>query len=195
MWVLIDNYDSFTHILHHYLLNTGNACTVIRNDELSLAELIALHPTRLIISPGPQTPYESGISLAAIAHFHNKIPILGICLGHQALGVFFEAQLCHAPRPMHGKISKVKHFGHPIFEGITSPFEAMRYHSLCIQLDNDDATLLSLAIAEDDQVLMAVAHRSLPLIGIQFHPESIGTSDGQLMINNWAKMKWQTELY
>jgi anthranilate synthase/aminodeoxychorismate synthase-like glutamine amidotransferase len=190
MWVLIDNYDSFTHILHHYLLNTGNACTVIRNDELSLAELIALNPTRLIISPGPQTPYESGISLAAIAHFHQQIPILGICLGHQALGVFFEAQLSHAPQPMHGKTSRVAHFGHPLFEGIPSPFEAMRYHSLRIQLADDDASLVSLAIAEDDQVLMALAHRSLPLIGIQFHPESIGTAYGQVMINNWAKMNW-----
>ena len=190
MWVLIDNYDSFTHILHHYLLNTGNACTVIRNDALSLAELIALKPTRLIISPGPQTPYESGISLAAIAHFHQQIPILGICLGHQALGVFFEAQLSHAPQPMHGKTSRVAHFGHALFEGIPSPFEAMRYHSLRIQLADEDASLVSLAIAEDDQVLMALAHRSLPLIGIQFHPESIGTAYGQVMINNWAKMNW-----
>lgn len=190
MWVLIDNYDSFTHILHHYLMHTGNECTVIRNDAISLDELIALAPTRLIISPGPQTPHEAGITLAAIAYFHNKIPILGICLGHQALGVFFELPLQHAPQPMHGKTSSIEHFGHPLFEGIPNIFEAMRYHSLCLQCTEAHPELQSIAIATDDQVVMAVAHPSLPLIGIQFHPESIGTANGQVMINNWAKMNW-----
>lgn len=187
MWVLLDNYDSFTHILHHYLLHTGNECIVIRNDELTVEELIALNPERLIISPGPQTPHEAGISLRAIEHFYDKIPILGICLGHQALGMFFDAPLLHSPAPMHGKTSKVKHNGHLIFRGIYEEFEVMRYHSLCIDLSNNEE-LLPIAFASDDKVIMACAHKNLPLIGLQFHPESIGTPCGQQMIDNWAKM-------
>jgi anthranilate synthase/aminodeoxychorismate synthase-like glutamine amidotransferase len=187
MWVLLDNYDSFTHILHHYLLHTGNDCIVIRNDELSIEALAALHPSRLIISPGPQTPREAGISLKAIEYFHDKIPVLGICLGHQALGMFFDAPLLHSPAPMHGKTSIVKHNGHAIFKGIDEEFEVMRYHSLCIDLSNNKA-LVPIACATDDTVLMACAHKNLPLIGLQFHPESIGTPYGQQMIDNWAKM-------
>lgn len=187
MWVLLDNYDSFTYILHHYLLHTGNDCIVIRNDELTLEELIALNPERLIISPGPQTPLEAGISLAAIGYFHDKIPILGICLGHQAIGMFFGAGLVHSPAPMHGKTSKVKHNGHFIFKGIEAEFEVMRYHSLCLDLKENDA-LIPLAYSDDDSVLMALAHPSLPLIGLQFHPESVGTPMGQRMIDNWATM-------
>lgn len=187
MWVLIDNYDSFTHILHHYLLHTGNNCVVIRNDEVTVEELVELKPERLIISPGPQTPREAGISLEAIEYFHNKIPILGICLGHQALGMFFDAPLLHSPTPMHGKTSKVKHNGHFIFEGIGKEFEVMRYHSLCIDVSNNKE-LLPIAFSTDDNVLMACAHRNLPLIGLQFHPESVGTPCGQQMIDNWAKM-------
>lgn len=187
MWVLLDNYDSFTHILHHYLLHTGNDCVVIRNDEVTVEELAAMNPERLIISPGPQTPREAGISLNAIEHFQDKIPILGICLGHQALGMFFGAPLIHNPAPRHGKTSLVKHNGHLIFEGIDEEFEVMRYHSLCIDLSNNKA-LLPIAFASDDNVLMACAHKNLPLIGLQFHPESIGTPCGQQMIDNWAKM-------
>lgn len=187
MWVLLDNYDSFTHILHHYLLHTGNSCQVIRNDAIDLEALIALKPERIILSPGPKTPKEAGITLAVIAHFHDKIPILGICLGHQALGMYFGAQLLHSPAPMHGKTSMVQHNGHLIFEGVAPVFEVMRYHSLCIDLAAC-AALESLAISEDDGVLMALAHKKLPLIGLQFHPESIGTKDGQQIIDNWAKM-------
>jgi anthranilate synthase/aminodeoxychorismate synthase-like glutamine amidotransferase len=187
MWVLLDNYDSFTHILLHYLLNTGNDCMVVRNDEKSVQQLAAIKPERLIISPGPQTPIEAGITLEAIEYFHTQIPILGICLGHQALGMFFSAPLLHCPTPMHGKTSMVQHDGHPIFEGINTTFEAMRYHSLCIHLENNK-TLLPIAFAKDDQVIMGICHKSLPLIGLQFHPESIGTPNGQQIINNWAKM-------
>lgn len=189
MWVLLDNYDSFTYILHHYLLHTGNECRVIRNDELTVDQIAALNPSRLIISPGPQTPLEAGISLAAIEYFHTKIPILGICLGHQALGMFFGAPLKHSPEPMHGKTSLVRHNSHPVFAGIDLEFEVMRYHSLCIDISQNDE-LVPLASSNDDDILMAFAHRSLPLIGLQFHPESIGTPSGQRMIDNWAKMNF-----
>lgn len=187
MWVLIDNYDSFTHILHHYLLLSGHECTVLRNDETDLQALAALQPERLIISPGPQTPAESGISMEAIRFFHDKIPILGICLGHQALGRFFGAPLLHSPQPMHGMKSIVQHSGHALFRNIPETFEVMRYHSLCIDISNC-APLLPLATASDDGVLMAFTHKDLPLTGIQFHPESIGTSYGQQIIDNWAGM-------
>ena len=185
MWVLLDNYDSFTHILHHYLLLTGHECVVLRNDEVSVSELAAINPSRLIISPGPQTPLQAGISLGAIAHFYDKIPILGICLGHQALGMFFGATLVHLPVPMHGKTSNVAHNNDTLFTGINSPFEVMRYHSLAIDLQ-DNSELVSIAQSLDDHVVMSCAHKSLPLTGIQFHPESIGTLSGQVMLNNWA---------
>jgi len=187
MWVLLDNYDSFTHILHHYLLHTGNECIVVRNDELTVAELAKLNPERLILSPGPQTPREAGITLSALDYFCTQIPILGICLGHQALGMHFGAPLQQCPVPMHGKTSIVKHKGHPIFEGIEPSVEVMRYHSLCIDIAENEQ-LVPLAFSEDDHILMACAHHSLPLIGLQFHPESVGTKDGQRMIDNWARL-------
>lgn len=189
MWVLLDNYDSFTHILHHYLLHTGNECLVIRNDEMTVEEIAALNPERLIISPGPQTPKEAGISLAALEYFHTRIPVLGICLGHQALGMFFGAILKRSPAPMHGKTSIVKHNGHAVFAGIDREFEVMRYHSLCIDISQNNE-LVPLAVSNDDSVLMAFTHQTLPLIGLQFHPESIGTPSGQKMIDNWAKMNF-----
>src|ERR1041384_2781783 len=132
MWVLIDNYDSFTHILHHYLLQAGGECAVYRNDALSIDQLEALNPSRLIISPGPETPLQAGITMEAIARFHERIPILGICLGHQALGMHFGMQLTHAPEPVHGKTSEVFHQGHRLFSGIPGRFVAMRYHSLVV---------------------------------------------------------------
>ncbi len=189
MWVLIDNYDSFTHILHHYLLHTGNECMVLRNDAVTLEELIAINPERLIISPGPQTPLEAGISLQAIDYFHTKIPILGICLGHQALGMFFGAPLLKSPEPMHGRTSMLRHSGHPVFADIPEEFEVMRYHSLCIDISANEE-LVPIAFSLDDTVLMACAHKVFPLIGLQFHPESIGTPYGQQMIDNWAAMNF-----
>lgn len=187
MWILLDNYDSFTYILHHYLLQTGNECTVYRNDELTVKELAALNPERLIISPGPETPVQAGITLEAINHFHNKIPILGVCLGHQALGMHFGAQLIHAPYPMHGKTSEVSHNNHLLFNNISSPCTVMRYHSLAI--DNLENTgLQSIATSNDDQLIMAITHEKYPCTGIQFHPESIGTTHGLQMLKNWAAM-------
>ncbi|MBA3829711.1 MAG: aminodeoxychorismate/anthranilate synthase component II [Taibaiella sp.] len=186
MWVLIDNYDSFTYILHHYLLLTGNECTVYHNDELSISQLSALDPERIIISPGPETPLQAGISMGVVKHFHKRIPILGVCLGHQAIGMHFGAKLAHAAYPMHGKTSSMYHAGHPLFTGIASPFTAMRYHSLIIE--HLEGTGLSSIAHTDDGTIMAVAHQQYPCIGIQFHPESILTGCGQQMLNNWAAM-------
>ena len=187
MWILLDNYDSFTYILHHYLLQTGAECIVRKNDELTVAELAAMNPQRLIISPGPETPLQAGITLEAIAHFHDKIPILGVCLGHQALGMHFGAKLIHIPYPMHGKTSQVTHNGHPLFNSLPNPTDVMRYHSLAIN-ELEGTGLQSIATSIDDNIIMAVAHETHPCVGIQFHPESIGTTDGMKMLKNWAVM-------
>jgi anthranilate synthase/aminodeoxychorismate synthase-like glutamine amidotransferase len=187
MWVLLDNYDSFTHILHHYLLQCGKACQVFRNDEISIEELKALQPERLIISPGPETPLQSGVCMDAVAYFYDKIPILGICLGHQALGMFFGAQLIHAPYPMHGKVSEIIHDRHAIFKGIPTKFSAMRYHSLALQVEAD-GPLQKIAVAKDDHTIMAISHKLYPCIGLQFHPESIGTPQGITILKNWLSL-------
>jgi anthranilate synthase/aminodeoxychorismate synthase-like glutamine amidotransferase len=188
MWVLIDNYDSFTYILHHYLLQSGHACMVYRNDALDLNQLQDLNPSRLIISPGPGTPLQAGITMAAIDHFHTRIPILGICLGHQALGLYFGARLQHAPQPMHGKQSIIRcAAGHPLFNGLPGEFEVMRYHSLCIN-ELDGTGLEALAHSTDDGLVQAITHERFACTGIQFHPESVGTGYGQKLILNWALM-------
>lgn len=187
MWILIDNYDSFTYILHDYLLQTGNECKVYRNDELTVDELAGLHPERIIISPGPETPLQAGITLDVIKHFHDKMPILGVCLGHQAMGMLFGGELIHIPYPMHGKTSMVQHNNHALFNNIPNPCEVMRYHSLGITLP-EHSDLEVLATSQDDNIIMAVAHKEYPCIGIQFHPESIGTTNGLQMLQNWAAM-------
>lgn len=184
MWVLIDNYDSFTYILLHYLLQTGHDCVVYRNDEISLDALIALNPSRIIISPGPETPLQAGISLDVIRYFHDKIPILGVCLGHQAIGMFFGAVLKHAPAPMHGKISTARHSGHRLFDGIDTSFDVMRYHSLVIE--NLENTGLRAIAHTDDGCIMTIVHEKFPCVGIQFHPESVGTEAGLQMLRNWS---------
>ena len=187
MWVLLDNYDSFTYILHHYLLLTGNECLVLRHDAVSVAELAALNPERLIISPGPGTPREAGITLAAIAYFHQKIPILGVCLGHQALGMYFGATLERAHPPKHGEASRIHCLAHPLFEGMGPSFMAGRYHSLHLK-SWDGTGLVPLAFSEEDGILQAMVHEQFPCTGVQFHPESILTENGQRLIANWAAM-------
>jgi para-aminobenzoate synthetase component 2 len=187
MWILIDNYDSFTYILHQYLIATGNECRVIKNDTHTLHDIEALQPQRIILSPGPQTPNEAGITLEVLAYFKTKIPILGVCLGHQAIGMHFGATLTHAPAPMHGKTSQLLHNGEGIFKGIAPATEVMRYHSLCLT-HTENTPLNITATAACDNVIMALEHKELPIVGVQFHPESIGTLEGQQMIHNWAKM-------
>lgn len=187
MWILIDNYDSFTYILKDYLLQTGNECIVYRNDEISIDELKALNPERIIISPGPETPLQAGITMDVVKHFHQHIPLLGVCLGHQAMGMFFGAELIHIPYPMHGKTSPMTHSGHPLFKGISSTFNAMRYHSLAIENLNETG-LHAIAHSTDDSQIMAIAHDEYPCIGIQFHPESVGTSVGLQLLKNWAEL-------
>jgi anthranilate synthase/aminodeoxychorismate synthase-like glutamine amidotransferase len=184
MWALIDNYDSFTYILQHYLLQCGHECEVYRNDEISVQQLKDLSPERIIISPGPETPLQAGITMEVIDHFHKHVPILGVCLGHQALGMYFGAKLVHTAYPMHGKTSKIVHTGHPLFKGIPSPFTAMRYHSLAVTDFNDPA--LTAIAHTGDGTIMALAHTQYPCIGVQFHPESVGTEHGLQLLKNWS---------
>jgi anthranilate synthase/aminodeoxychorismate synthase-like glutamine amidotransferase len=186
MWALIDNYDSFTWILHDYLLQTGQECAVYRNDEISVQQLKDLSPARIIISPGPETPLQAGITIDVIDAFHRHVPILGVCLGHQALGMYFGAKLVHTAYPMHGKTSEVMHNGHPLFKNIASPFTAMRYHSLA--LVHFDGTPLQAIAHTADGTVMALAHSTYPCIGVQFHPESVGTECGLQLLKNWAGM-------
>ena len=186
MWVLIDNYDSFTYILHDYLLQTGNECAVYRNDEITLSQLQYINPERIILSPGPETPIQAGITMQLIDRFHKTTPILGVCLGHQALGMYFGAQLVHPHYPMHGKTSEVTHTGHQLFAGIPSPFTAMRYHSLAV--NSFENTQLNILATTNDGTVMALSHSHYPCIGVQFHPESVGTEHGLKLLKNWARI-------
>lgn len=186
MWALIDNYDSFTHILHHYLLQLHPDVRVFRNDEINVVTLAELGPDRIIISPGPQTPAEAGITNEVIARFYQNIPILGVCLGHQALGMFFGAALAKARRPVHGMTSAVFHKHDALFKGIPSGFEAMRYHSLVLK-EWEHTSLQPLAFTSEKE-LMAFRHPVFPVTGIQFHPESILTGYGARLLENWQQL-------
>jgi anthranilate synthase/aminodeoxychorismate synthase-like glutamine amidotransferase len=185
MWILIDNYDSFTHILHHYLLQLNTDVRVLRNDAVSLEEVITLAPERIIISPGPQTPLEAGITSDIITYFVSKIPILGICLGHQALGMYFGARLNKALQPVHGNTASIFHNQDELFKDIPQSFLAMRYHSLII--DNYSNTDIVPLAFTDEHELMAFKHKIYPATGIQFHPESILTEFGLQLLQNWHR--------
>jgi anthranilate synthase/aminodeoxychorismate synthase-like glutamine amidotransferase len=180
--LLIDNYDSFTYNLYDYICRAGKECKVVRNDAITLEELQKIPFTSAIISPGPCRPDSAGITQAFIAHYYNKLPILGICLGHQALGEFFGAELVKAIKPMHGKTSDVKIAQHPVFNKLPNTISVMRYHSLVLK--NVVAPLRVIAKTKKGEI-MAVAHETLPLVGIQFHPESILTPNGLQIIQNW----------
>jgi len=186
MWVLLDNYDSFTHMLHHYLLQLHEDVRVFRNDEITVEALDKLMPARIIISPGPRTPAHAGITNGMIAHFHARVPILGICLGHQALGQFMGARLVKAARPVHGSTTAITHNGHRLFQGIPQTFDAMRYHSLIIT-DWEQTGIVPLAVTAANE-LMAITHNTFPLTGIQFHPESVLTPSGFQILQNWKDM-------
>lgn len=184
MILLIDNYDSFTYNLYHYLGELGADVQVYRNDKITIDEIAALKPEKIVISPGPCTPREAGISCAAIQRFGAHIPILGVCLGHQAIGAAFGGAIIRAPSIMHGKLSDVTHDGKTIFRDIKNPFAAMRYHSLVI---NPQSLPESLAVSARtaDGVIMAVRHKKFPVEGVQFHPESILAEEGKRLLENF----------
>ena len=184
MILLIDNYDSFTFNLVHFLGDLGARCEVVRNDRLTVADALARAPEAIVLSPGPCTPNEAGICLELIAAAAGRIPILGVCLGHQAIGQAFGGEVVRAPLPMHGKISRVHHDGSDIFAGIPDGFAATRYHSLIVRRDTLPATLLETA-RTDNGLIMGLRHRALPVFGVQFHPESIASEHGHDLLRNF----------
>jgi para-aminobenzoate synthetase component II len=187
MLALIDNYDSFTYNLVQYLGELGAEIKVFRNDSLSLDELIDLKPSRLVISPGPGDPIkDGGISPQAMGHFSGKIPVLGVCLGHQCLGAIYGGRVDRAPRLMHGKTSPVNHNGQGIFKDIPSPFEAMRYHSLVVYPPVPDELEITATTPEGE--IMGLKHREHDTYGVQFHPESILTGFGKQILNNFLNL-------
>jgi anthranilate synthase component 2 len=183
MILLIDNYDSFTFNLVHFLGDLGAECDVARNDQITVAEAMARAPEAIVLSPGPCTPNEAGICLDLIAAAAGRIPILGVCLGHQAIGQAFGGTVVRAPFPMHGKISDVTHGGTDIFEGLPSPFQATRYHSLVVQQEGFPDVLQ--ATAHTGDIVMGLRHRTMPIFGVQFHPESIASQHGHDILRNF----------
>ncbi len=184
--LVIDNYDSFTFNLVQYLGELGDRPLVYRNDKITLAEIEALKPARILISPGPCTPAEAGISKAVIQHFSGKLPILGVCLGHQSIGEVFGGSVIRAPRLMHGKVSPIYHDEQGIFKGLPTPFTATRYHSLIVDEPLPDALLRTAWTAEGE--LMGLRHKEHPTFGLQFHPESILTEHGHTMLKNFLEL-------
>ena len=184
MIVIIDNYDSFTYNLVQYLGEMEQDVRVFRNDAIDIEGLRALELDHLVVSPGPCTPHEAGISIEVIRALGPEIPTLGVCLGHQSIGAAFGGDIVRADTIMHGKISAIHHFGNVLFEGIDSPFEATRYHSLVIRRETCPEDLEIIA-ETDDKTIMAVAHRQYPIWGVQFHPESILTQAGKLILRNF----------
>ncbi len=187
MLLMIDNYDSFTYNLVQYLGELGQDLKVYRNNKITIAEIEAMKPERIVISPGPCTPKEAGISIDVIKHFAGKLPILGVCLGHQSMGEAFGGDVVRAPYLMHGKTSMIHHDGKTIFAGLPNPFEATRYHSLIIKRDSLPPVLEVSAWTEDG-VIMGVRHKQFKVEGVQFHPESILTGAGKDLLRNFLKL-------
>jgi len=184
MIVLIDNYDSFTFNLVHYLGELGAEVEVHRNDKVTSGAVIAADPDAIVLSPGPCTPKEAGICLGLIAQASAKIPILGVCLGHQAIGDAFGGKVVRAPTPVHGKLSEIRHQGTGVFRGINAPFQATRYHSLVVERTSMPREL-SVTADTDDGIVMGLSHARLPVHGVQFHPESIASEHGHLLLKNF----------
>jgi anthranilate synthase component 2 len=192
MIVMIDNYDSFTYNVVQYLSELGAPPKVFRNDKTTVDELLAMKPDALVVSPGPCTPKEAGISREAIRRFSEKgVPILGICLGHQSIGDVFGAKVVHAPYLMHGKVSDIEHDASGVFDGLPNPFKATRYHSLTLEPESLPECLEVNAKTEDG-VIMGIRHKTLPVHGVQFHPESIITEHGHALLKNFLKLSGQS---
>ncbi len=193
MLLIIDNYDSFTYNLYQYFCQLGAEVKVVRNDEIDIAGIEALNPTHLVISPGPCTPNEAGISLAAIQHFAGKLPILGVCLGHQAMAQVFGATIVRAKQAMHGKTSPITHTDQSVFRGLNNPLTVTRYHSLVVQADTLPSEFMVTAWTttsdgKQDEI-MGICHKELALEGVQFHPESILTQQGHQLLANFLRRK------
>ena len=188
MLLLIDNYDSFTYNLYQYLSELGAAVEVVRNDEASVEDCLQMGPERIVLSPGPCTPDEAGISVELIRASAGQVPLLGVCLGHQCIGQAFGGSVVSAGEIMHGKTSAISHDGNGVFAGLPNPFEAIRYHSLAIEPASVPAELEVTARTESG-VIMGVRHRSLPIEGVQFHPESIMTDVGHDLLRNFLRME------
>lgn len=187
MLIMIDNYDSFTYNLVQYLGELGAEVRVFRNDQVSLGEIEALRPSHIVISPGPGTPLDGGISNDVIRHFYRSIPILGVCLGHQCIGYVFGGRIERAPRLMHGKTSPIYHNGRGSFAGLPNPFVATRYHSLILAQPVPEE--LEVTATTDQEEVMGILHREHPLEGVQFHPESILTTEGKRFLRNFLERR------
>ena len=188
MILVIDNYDSFTYNLVQYLGELGEDLAVHRNDTLSLDQIVAMKPARILISPGPGRPEDAGVSLPLITALGATTPILGVCLGHQAIGMAYGGIVRRANRPMHGKTSRIVHQGASVFRGLPSPLEAGRYHSLVVADEGLPAVLEVTARTQDDGTIMGLRHRTFPVHGVQFHPESVLTPDGKQMLRNFLAL-------
>ena len=187
MILLIDNYDSFTYNLFHYLGELGAEVKVVRNDEITADQALALKPEGIVLSPGPCTPNEAGICLEVIRKADGRMPILGVCLGHQAIGQVYGGAIVRAPEPMHGKLSRVHHTGRSVFRGLNNDFLATRYHSLTIDPPSMPAALEVTATSEDG-VIQGVMHKTHPVHGVQFHPESIASENGHALLGNFLQI-------
>ena len=184
MILLIDNYDSFTYNLYQYMGIFNDDIKVVRNDKITIEEIKVLAPERIVLSPGPKSPKEAGICIDAVREFYDKIPILGICLGHQSIGEAFGATVSYAKKIFHGKQSEITHTGDSVFTGIDSPIKVARYHSLAVQKEGLPDCLRILAETDDGEI-MAMRHKEYPVVGLQFHPESIYTEHGKRMLENF----------
>ena len=187
MILVIDNYDSFTFNLVQYLWELGATVEVFRNDKIDIAGIRDRRPEALVLSPGPCTPSEAGVCVPAIRELSGAVPILGVCLGHQAIGQAFGGRVVRAKRVMHGKTSPIQHDGSGIFSGVRAPLEGGRYHSLVVERDSLPPILRVTASSQDDEEIMAIAHREHPTVGVQFHPESVLTPDGKRLLANFLE--------
>jgi len=187
MFILIDNYDSFTYNLFHYLGELGARLEVHRNDKISVDEVMGKHPQGIILSPGPCTPDTAGICLDLIKRAAGKVPIFGVCLGHQAIGQVFGGKVIRAPKPMHGKLSKVHHTNKGVFRDVPNDFAATRYHSLTVEQETFPTDQLEITAQSEDGVIQGLQHKTLPIFGVQFHPESIASEHGHKILANFLQ--------